>query len=31
MCKTEIDTERQKTNVWMPKGESGGDELGDWD
>ena len=33
--KAEIETQMQRTNVWTPRGESGGgvggDELGDWD
>ena len=38
VCKAEIETQMQRTNVWTPRGESGGwwrwwwwDELGDWD
>ena len=30
--KTEIDSQTQKTNLWLPKGESGErDKLGVWD
>ena len=34
VCKAEIETEMQRTNVWTQRGESGDgwwDELGDWD
>ena len=32
VCKAEIETQMQRTNVWLPRGESvGWDELGDWD
>ena len=34
VCKAEIETQMQRTNVWTPRGESrdgGWDELGDWD
>ena len=35
VCKTEIETQMQRTNVWTPSGESGGEgwwnDLGDWD
>ena len=36
VCKAEKETQMQRTNVWTPRGESGGgvvwwDELGDWD
>ena len=36
VCKAEIETQMQRTNIWTPRGESGGvggwgDELGDWD
>ena len=38
VCRAEIETQMQRTNVWTPWGESGGgewawwwDELGDWD
>ena len=33
VCKAEIATQMQRTNVWTPRGESGqgGDELGAWD
>ena len=35
VCRAEIETQMQRTNVWTPRGESGGgwwwDELGDWD
>ena len=30
MCKVEIETQTQRTNVWTPRAESW-DELGDWD
>ena len=31
-CKTEIETQMQRTNVWIRREEGGGwDELGDWD
>ena len=30
--KTETDSQTQKTNLWLPKGKSGGrDKLGGWD
>ena len=29
--KAEIETQTQRTNIWTPRGEGGGDELGDWD
>ena len=29
--KTEIDSQTQKTNLWLPKGEGGRDKLGIWD
>ena len=30
--KTDTETQTQRTNMWMPRGETGaGDELGDWD
>ena len=29
ICKAEIETQTQRTNIWMPRGEW--DELGDWD
>ena len=31
--KTEIDSQTQKTNLWLPKGKGGGwrDKLGVWD
>ena len=28
--KTEIESQMQKTNLWLPGG-NGGDKLGDWD
>ena len=32
ICKAEIETQTQRTNVWAPRDEVGGwDELGDWD
>ena len=37
VCRTEIETQMQRTNVWTLRGKSGGgwawwcDELGDWD
>ena len=37
VCREEIETQMQRTNVWTPRGKSGGglwwwcDELGDWD
>ena len=33
VCKAEMETQIQRTNVWTPRGESvgGDDELGDWD
>ena len=30
ICKTEM-THRQKTNLWLPKGNEGRDKLGIWD
>ena len=31
ICKAEIETQTQRTNVWTPKGKQGGlEELGDW-
>ena len=30
MYKTKIDSQAQKTNLWLPGG-GGRDELGDWD
>ena len=29
--KAEIETQMQRTNVWIPRGKKGWDELGDWD
>ena len=29
ICKTEIESQVQKTNLWLPRGEGGWDELGD--
>ena len=32
ICKVEIETQIQRTNVWISKGEGGGyEELRDWD
>ena len=32
ICKGEIETETQRTNVWIPRGKGvGQEELGDWD
>ena len=37
VCRAEIETQKSRTNIWIPRGESGGrwglwcDELGDWD
>ena len=32
ILKTEIDSQTQKTNVWLPQGKEGGrDKLGFWD
>ena len=32
ICKAEIETQTQRTNVWTPSGERGGwDEMGAWD
>ena len=37
VCRAEIETQMQRTNVWTPRGERGqgwwwwSDELGDWD
>ena len=33
MCKTEIETQTQRTNIWTPRGSGKGewDEFGDWD
>ena len=31
ICKAEIETQTQRTNVWIPRGKGDGwDELGDW-
>ena len=30
ICKTEIETQMQRTNIQIPSGEGGWDELGDW-
>ena len=30
ICKIEIDSQTQKTNLWLPKGKGGG-KLGVWD
>ena len=29
VCKAEIETQTQRTNVWIPRGEVGWDDLGD--
>ena len=29
--KTEIESQIQKTNLWLPGGKGGKDKLGDWD
>ena len=31
ICKEEIETQTQRTNVWTPSREGEWDELGDWD
>ena len=31
ICKAEIETQMQRTNLWIPRGEGERDELGDWD
>ena len=32
ICRAEIETQTQRTNVWTPRrGEGGWEELGDWD
>ena len=31
ICKTEIEKQMQRTNIWTPRGEKEWDELGDWD
>ena len=31
ICKAEIETQMQRTNVWIPRGKWGWDELVDWD
>ena len=31
ICKAEIESQIQRTNVWTPKGQEQGEELGDWD
>ena len=31
LCKTEIDSQTQKTNLQFPKGNEGRDKLGGWD
>ena len=31
VCKAEIKTQTQRTNIWTSKGEKVWDELGDWD
>ena len=30
ICKAEIESQMQKTNLWLPR-DGGWDELGDWD
>ena len=30
ICKTETDSETQKTNLYLPKGSGGRDKLGVW-
>ena len=30
ICKTEIETQMQRTNIQIPSGEGGWDELGVW-
>ena len=29
--KTEIESQMQKTNLWLPRGKGEKDKLGDWD
>ena len=29
-CKSEVETQPQRTNVWIPKGKRGKDELQNW-
>ena len=29
--KAELETQKQRTNLWLPRGEGGWDELRDWD
>ena len=31
ICKAEIQTQTQRTNVWIPGGKGSWDELGNWD
>ena len=31
VCKAEIETQMQRTNVWIPRGEGEWDGLGNWD
>ena len=31
ICKAEIETQMQRTNVWRPSRGGGQDKLGDWD
>ena len=31
ICKAEIETQTQGTNVWIPRGKEGWEEWGDWD
>ena len=31
ICKAEIESQIQRTNLWTPKGQEQGEELGDWD
>ena len=31
ICKAEIESQIQRTNLWTPKEQEQGEELGDWD
>ena len=31
ICKMDIETQIQRTNIWTPRGEKEWDELGNWD
>ena len=31
ICKTEIETQTERTNIRTPREEAGWEELGDWD